>query len=110
MFLIVTTTIDDLAAADELVRSAVGQRLAASAQVTGPIQSTYWWQDTVESTDEWRISFKTTEAVAPMLARHIRERHPYVTPEVVATAVDERGSNPAYLQWVSDSLTRNPAA
>ena len=104
MFLIITTTIDDLAAADELVRSAVGGRLAACAQVTGPIQSTYWWQGTVESTDEWRISFKTTEAVAPLLARHIRDNHPYVTPEVIATIVEERGSNPAYLQWVSESL------
>jgi periplasmic divalent cation tolerance protein len=104
VFLIVTTTIDDLAAADELVRSAVGGRLAACAQVTGPIQSTYWWQGTVETTDEWRITFKTTDAAAPLLAKHIREHHPYVTPEVIATVVDERGSNPAYLQWVNESL------
>ena len=104
MFLIVTTTIDDLAAADELVRSAVGGRLAACAQVTGPIQSTYWWQGTVETADEWRISFKTTDAMAPSLAKHIRENHPYVTPEVIATVVDERGSNHAYLQWVTESL------
>lgn len=93
-----------MAAADELVRSAVGSRLAACAQITGPIQSIYWWQGGVETTDEWRITFKTTETAAPLLAKHIRENHPYVTPEVVATVIDERSSNPAYLKWISDCI------
>lgn len=104
MFLIVTTTIDEMALADEVARGAVEERLAACAQISGPIQSIYWWQGGVERAEEWRITFKTTESAAPVLVKYIREHHPFATPEVIATVVDERASNPAYLRWVSESL------
>ena len=47
-FLQVQTTTDSRAEAVELAQAAVESRLAACAQVAGPIASTYWWEDALE--------------------------------------------------------------
>lgn len=95
----VVTTVDSVEAAHALARSAVSARLAACAQVGGPVMSTYWWQGAVENAQEWVVTFKTTRDGYPALERHIRERHPYDTPEILATPI--LAGNPAYLAWVS---------
>jgi periplasmic divalent cation tolerance protein len=95
----VVTTVDSTDAAAAMARSAVNARVAACAQVSGPIQSTYWWQGAVEDAQEWVITFKATRAGYDALERHIRENHSYDTPEILALPI--LAGNPAYLAWVS---------
>jgi periplasmic divalent cation tolerance protein len=64
----VMTTVDARPAADALARSAVSQRLAACAQVSGPIESTYRWQGAIETAEEWQVIFKTTTSRYSALA------------------------------------------
>ena len=94
----VVTTVDSTDAAATLARSAVNARLAACAQVSGPITSTYWWNGAVEDAQEWVITFKTTADSYAALEQHIRENHPYETPEILALPIV--AGNPAYLSWV----------
>lgn len=98
-FVQVVTTIDSHEAALALARSAVEARLAACGQVGGPIQSVYWWQGAVEDASEWTVVFKTTADGYPALEAHIRERHSYEVPEILATPII--AGNPAYLEWLS---------
>ena len=56
----VITTTDSREAADTLGRFAVEARVAACAQVVGPITSTYWWEGKIETAEEWQVIFKTT--------------------------------------------------
>ena len=51
-YLQVQTTTDSRAEAMELAHDAVAARLAASAQVAGPIASIYWWEDGLERAEE----------------------------------------------------------
>lgn len=95
---VVTTTTHVREAAGALARSAVEARLAACAQVVGPIESTYWWDGTIEVAQEYLIVFKTPADQAPALQRHILTRHSYDLPEVIETPVV--GGNPAYLRWL----------
>jgi len=99
----VVTTTDSREAADVLARSAVEARLAACAQVLGPVQSTYWWEGKIDSSEEWYVVFKTTAERYPDLERHIRERHSYDVPEIVLTPI--LAGNPAYLSWISEETT-----
>jgi periplasmic divalent cation tolerance protein len=99
----VTTTTDEREAADRLAGSAVTARVAACGQVVGPINSTYWWDGKVESTEEWYVVFKTSADRYPALEQHIRENHSYDVPEIVATPIV--GGNFAYLAWI-DTETR----
>lgn len=93
------TTTDSRQAACALARSAVEARLAAGAQVVGPIDSTYWWEGKVETAEEWYVVFKTTVGRYPALEAHIREHHHYDVPEIVLLPVVS--GNPAYLDWIT---------
>jgi periplasmic divalent cation tolerance protein len=96
----VTTTIDSRQEAATLARSAVEERLAACAQLVGPIASTYWWEGEIESAEEWMVVFKTTLDRFEELAGLITEQHSYDTPEIIATSVIAGSAD--YLAWVSD--------
>ncbi len=99
----VLTTVGTRVAADALGRDAVEGRLAACAQVTGPITSTYWWQGVVETAEEWQVVFKTTAERYPALAAQIRTQHEYDVPEILCLPVVD--GNPAYLAWISDQTS-----
>jgi periplasmic divalent cation tolerance protein len=96
---VVLTTTPTEDAAAELGRAAVTARLAACAQVVGPIRSLYRWDGEVQDDTEHQCLFKTTlEQVEPLTA-FITERHPYDVPEVIALPVV--GGSAGYLDWVS---------
>lgn len=99
-WLTVLTTTDAEPKARALARGAVEARLAACAQISGPVTSVYRWQGAVESATEWQVLFKTTGARYEALETHLRDAHDYDTPEIIATPV-VRGSA-EYLRWVAE--------
>jgi periplasmic divalent cation tolerance protein len=98
----VTTTLPDRDTANRIGRRLVEERLAACAQVVGPVASVYWWQGEVETAGEWYCHLKTTGARVDALIARVRELHPYETPEIVALPVTE--GDPAYLRWIASSV------
>ena len=101
--LVVTTMLDDEAAARELAAAVVEERLAACAQVGGPLHSVYRWQGSVESATEWSVAMKTSSGALERLLERVRSLHGYETPELVVTEVV--GGDPDYLAWVVDETT-----
>jgi periplasmic divalent cation tolerance protein len=100
VFVQVTTTTDSRKEAAEIARSAVTGRLAACAQLVGPIASTYWWEGEIESAEEWMVLFKTTTDCFDELAAQITEQHSYDTPEIIATPVVAGSAD--YLSWIRE--------
>jgi periplasmic divalent cation tolerance protein len=100
----VLTTAPSRDAADALAQSAVMARVAACAQVSGPVDSTYWWEGEPQTAQEWYVVFKTAADRYPALEAHILDNHEYDLPEVLALPV--LAGNPAYLSWVTEE-TRN---
>ena len=98
----VTTTLPDRDAAHRIGRRLVEERLAACAQVVGPVSSVYRWQGEVESAGEWYCHLKTTASRVEALIARVRELHPYDTPEIVALPVTE--GDAAYLRWIAESV------
>lgn len=94
----VTTVVDDRAAADRLAAEAVERRLAACAQVGGQVESTYWWQAVRETATEWSVQFKTAPDRVAALVEQVRAQHPYEVPEILVATVDS--GNPDYAAWV----------
>ena len=99
-YLQVQTTTDSRAEAMELARVAVESRLAAVAQVSGPMASTYWWDDGVERAEEWLVMLKLPADRYEELAALLTERHSYDEPEIVATPI-VRGAD-TYLTWITE--------
>ena len=98
----VTTTLPDKAAAELVAATLVAERLAACAQVLGPVWSTYVWKNQTEQAQEWYCHLKTTVPRFPDLQRRIRELHPYELPEIIALPILE--GDEAYLQWIRDEV------
>jgi periplasmic divalent cation tolerance protein len=104
-YLQVQTTTDSRAEAMELARAAVEARLAACAQVSGPVASTYWWEETIERAEEWVLALKLPATGYKALADFLTERHSYDEPEIVATPIITGAE--AYLSWI-DEETEQP--
>ncbi|MCD9144208.1 divalent-cation tolerance protein CutA [Streptomyces albireticuli] len=102
-YLAVTTTTDSEERARLLATTAVERRLAACAQIDGPITSHYHWRGKVACDTEWRVLYKTTGERYAELEAHIKGAHGYATPEVIATPI-VAGSD-EYLAWVRAETT-----
>jgi periplasmic divalent cation tolerance protein len=98
----VTTTLPDQAAAERLAMVLVEERLAACAQIHGPVRSIYRWAGKMEQAEEWYCHFKTTLARLPRLQVRVRELHPYEVPEIIAVPILQ--GNPDYLKWIQDTV------
>jgi len=101
-YLQVLTTIDSADAAERLARGIVDARLAACAQVVGPIRSVYRWQGEVHAEQEWQCLAKTTAERLDALIEHISGEHPYDEPEIIATPIV--GGSAGYLGWLREQV------
>ncbi len=99
-FLHVQTTTDSRAEAMELAHDAVQARLAACAQVAGPVASTFWWEDGIERAEEWMIILKLPADRYAALAEFLLERHSYDEPEIIATPII--AGSTGYLDWINE--------
>ena len=94
----VFTTVDSKEAAQRIARTVVERRVAACAQVVGPITSTYWWQGAIETAEEWLCIIKSTEELYTSLEHAIQDHHPYDVPEILALPVT--AGHAAYIDWL----------
>lgn len=97
-YLLVSTTAESHDVAMTLARSAVEARLAASAQVYGPLRSVFWHLGELGTGDEWQVMLKTTADRYRALEEHLVAKHPWTNPEVTAIPLVEGASQ--YLEWL----------
>jgi tetratricopeptide (TPR) repeat protein len=95
------TTINGQENAEKLARGSVEQRLAACAQIEGPIRSFYLWEGELESVQEYRITFKFDSETSVKLGNWLKENHPYETPQWVTVCAQDVSAE--YWQWARDS-------
>ncbi len=99
------TTVDSAAAAEQLAAGLVSARLAACAQVDGPVTAHYIWKGKPERATEWRVWVKFPEARAEEIEQWLADRHPYSVPQwlaIPATIVAK-----PYRKWVAEN-TKEP--
>ncbi|WP_208615927.1 divalent-cation tolerance protein CutA [Streptomyces cellostaticus] len=103
----VSTATETHEQAVELARSVVSGRLAAGAQIVGPVVSAFWHEGEFGTGEEWRLLLKTRMDRYAELERHLLEHHPWKNPELVAVPI-VAGSD-ACLRWV-DSVVGTHAS
>jgi periplasmic divalent cation tolerance protein len=89
--------------AEKIAARAVQEKVAACANLLGPITSIYEWKGTVERSEEWAMLLKTTEEKFPALELLIKTLHGYEVPCIVAWRIDQ--GSPAFLDWVRTSVS-----
>ena len=94
----ITTTTDKREEAERISRTVVEKKLAACVQILGPINSTYWWEGKMETSEEYLLIIKTGENFYHQVEKTIKEIHSYQVPEIIASPI-VKGSK-EYLAWV----------
>jgi len=95
----VVTTAGSREDADKIAATLVRQRLAACAQVSGPMTSTYRWQGEIETSEEWLCTIKTRRELFGRVEQEICRVHPYDVPEILAMPVIAGSED--YLKWLA---------
>ena len=104
--IVIITSCGSLEEADRIAAVLVEERLAACAQVSGPVASTYRWEGKVDRATEWYCHLKTTAARLPDLEARLRSLHSYQVPEIIAVPIS--AGHPAYLAWIEDAVRPTP--
>ncbi|MGV9673817.1 divalent-cation tolerance protein CutA [Nocardia sp. NPDC003482] len=94
----VTSTTPTREDAVAIARTAVGERLAAGAEITGPYTSIFWHLGELGEGNEWRVNLRTSQDTRDRLAARVAELHPWESPEVTATQLDWCADS--YAEWV----------
>jgi periplasmic divalent cation tolerance protein len=102
-FIQVSTTVDKREDAGKIAELVVSRRLAACAQVAGPIRSTYRWRGRIEDAEEWLCLMKTRTELYGKLEQAIKSVHPYEEPEIIALPI-VAGSE-GYLRWIEEETS-----
>ncbi|WP_435112608.1 divalent-cation tolerance protein CutA [Nocardiopsis synnemataformans] len=97
-YLQVSTATETREQAVELAKTAVEAKLAAGAQIVGPVTSVFWHLGEFGTGQEWQLLLKARADRYPQIQAHLIEHHPWTNPEVVATAIVE--GSPDYLRWI----------
>jgi periplasmic divalent cation tolerance protein len=100
----VSTTTGTREVAERIAIELVDRRLAACAQVSGPIVSTYRWEGKIENAEEWLCTAKTSREHLPAIQEVLTRLHPYELPELVAVPIV--GGSEAYLKWVAEQVAK----
>ncbi|MGW6901527.1 divalent-cation tolerance protein CutA [Streptomyces sp. NBC_00624] len=83
----VSTATETKQQAIDLAGAAVQQRLAAGAQIIGPVTSVFWHLGEYGTGEEWQLLLKTTTDRYPELEAQLLEHHPWDNPEVCAVPI-----------------------
>ncbi|MFF7216060.1 divalent-cation tolerance protein CutA [Streptomyces sp. NPDC008238] len=105
-YLEVSTATETRDQAVALARSAVSERLAAGAQIIGPVTSAFWHADAFGTGEEWKLVMTTSAGRYPALEAHVLKHHPWDNPQLSATPI-VTGSE-GCLRWISASTTPVP--
>ncbi len=101
-FIQVVTTTDTEEAAKQLAGAVVEKRLAACAQLIGPITSVYWWKGEIQENQEWLVVLKSSRALFGDLQAAVTALHPYDVPEILAIPIAD--GDQTYLDWLNREL------
>ena len=92
-------TAPDLETALWIARALVEEKLAACANILGPITSVFRWEGRVVEEGEVALIAKTTADHVEALTARVKALHPYEVPCIVAWPI-AAGYQP-YLDWIS---------
>ena len=100
--IIVMVTTPNMEEAQKISQALLGTRKAACINIIPKINSTYWWLDKIESSEECMLVIKTELMLLNSLVDVVKKNHSYATPEIIALPII--GGNPDYLKWLDKNL------
>ena len=99
---VLITTFSTMDEAKEISHTAIQEKFAACANIL-PVDSIYSWKNSIESSNEFLVIFKTTSSNVSKLRNFISNKHGYDIPEIIDFEGDN--VNDSYLNWLIQSTS-----
>ena len=88
--------------AHEIARLLLDRRRAACVNILAGVDSVFWWQGHIDSTQESLMIIKSKASLLPEIVNLITGVHSYQVPEIVAIPII--GGNQDYLEWINSEV------
>ncbi|GMB66833.1 divalent cation tolerance protein CutA [Pectobacterium sp. CHL-2024] len=99
---VILCTAPDDACAQRLADSLLETRLAVCVTLLPGARSLYYWEGKLEQQSEVQMLIKSDTSHQQALLTHLKQQHPYDTPELLVLPVS--GGDSDYLTWLNASL------
>ena len=100
MFIVVLVTASSKEEANKIAQGLLQDKLAACVNIIEGIDSRFWWQGKIDSTQEVLLVIKTRKTLFNKLAKKVKSLHSYTVPEIIALPIIS--GNKTYLDWIND--------
>jgi periplasmic divalent cation tolerance protein len=100
-YIVVLVTAKDKKEAEKIARGLLEAKLIACANIVKGIQSLFWWQGKIDSSQEVLLVLKTKKNLFKKIIAKVRSLHSYQTPEIIALPIIAGSED--YLDWIDSS-------
>ena len=104
-YILTYVTVPNQKEAEHISKLVLEKKLAACVNVLPKVQSHYFWQGKVCSSDELVLIIKTKESLFEQLRQCVVENHTYEVPCVLK--IPCLGGHKPYLQWLASHLEKD---
>jgi len=94
--------------AQSLAKNLLEERVCACVNIIKGVESHFWWEQKLDTSQEALLIIKTKEALFGKLRTAIENNHPYEVPEVISFNIDR--INQKYLDWLNKEANASPSA
>jgi periplasmic divalent cation tolerance protein len=102
MYIVVFITCANKKEAKDIASGLIKNRLAACVNITGDLESFFWWRGKTDYAREILLIIKSKKQKLSRIIKLVKSMHSYTVPEIIAIPVI--AGNESYLKWIDDSL------
>ena len=102
--IIVMSTTNSKELAIKIADALLNKKIVACVNILPGVTSRYWWQGSIDCSEEYILLIKTVEHLFPYVERVIKELHSYECPEIISLPI--LAGSEEYLSWMNNSVTR----
>ena len=95
-YIIVKTLCDDKKIVEKISNNLLQKHLVSGCQIS-TVESTYWWNNNIESCTEYLLEVRTKKSLFEEIEKLIKQNHPY---EVCEISYYEINGSKEFLNWI----------
>lgn len=102
MHIVIFVTAKDKEEAKRIAKGLLQKKLAACVNIVGKVDSFFWWEGKIDSTQESLMIIKSRRGKLAGIIKTVKALHSYKVPEIIALPLI--AGEKKYLEWINESL------